>query len=312
MRQTLFFIPHWLFEGPLLIAWLVIGVVIVTYLFAKHGNSNEVWSFLPVFGIVALGLYFLPPQLEVSGINPADPMGPDIVQGIAVRGYGVFLLLGIVSGVAITLSRCRSVGVSPDDIIGLGFWMMTCGIIGARLFYVIQKRDEFFDGAPLQDVILSMVNMTKGGLVVYGSLIGGSIAAFVFLKINKLPILKIADLMAPGMVLGLAIGRLGCLMNGCCFGGVCDAPLPSVSFPPGSAPYMQQLSQGDLIGIKTSAITDPASDFDLKVDSVLEGSIAAELGLEDGDEISLQFPRSSQIEFQLNYPEVEFLSLIHI
>jgi len=93
--------------------------------------------------------------------------------------------------------------------------MMVAGIAGARLFYVIQKRDEFFNGAPPLEMILSMVNMTKGGLVVYGSLIGGSLAALIFLKLNKLPILKIADLMAPGMVLGLAIGRLGCLMEWC-------------------------------------------------------------------------------------------------
>ena len=306
MRQTLFFIPHWIFDGPLLVAWFVIGLAVIAYLFAKHGNSNEVWSFLPVFAITGLAVYLLPPHFEVTGVNPADPAGPEIVRGIAVRGYGMFLLLGIVSGVAITLLRCRRVGVSPDDIIGLGFWMMVCGIAGARLFYVIQKRDEFFNGAPLQDMILSMVNMTKGGLVVYGSLIGGSIAAFVFLKINKLPALKVADLMAPGMVLGLAIGRLGCLMNGCCFGGVCDAPLPSVTFPPGSAPYMQQLSQGDLLGIRTSAITDPESDFDWKVESVLDGSIAAELGLEDGDQIAFQFPDSRRLEFQLENPEKEF------
>ena len=307
MRQTLYVIPHWLFEGPLLVAWLIIGVAVMVYLFYKHGSSGEVWGFLPVFAIVALGLHFLPPQLEVMGVNPVDPAGPEIVRGVAVRGYGVFLLLGIVCGVAITLMRCRRIGVSPDDIIGLGFWMMVCGIAGARLFYVIQKRDEFFNGgAPLQEIIFSMVNMTKGGLVVYGSLIGGSIAALIFLKINKLPVLKIADLMAPGMVLGLAIGRLGCLMNGCCYGGVCDAPLPAVTFPPGSAPYMQQLSQGDLIGIRGSAITDSQSAFDWKVDSVEEGSTAAELGLESGDEIAFRFPRLSRIEFQLANPEIEF------
>ena len=308
MRQTLFYIPHWIFEGPLLIAWLVVGLAVIAYLFAKHGNSNETWSFLPVFGIVALALYLLPPHLEVGGVNPADPAGPEIVRGVAVRGYGMFLLLGIVSGVAITLMRCRRVGVSADDIIGLGFWMMICGIAGARLFYVIQKRDEFFKEAPLHETILDMVNMTKGGLVVYGSLIGGTLAALIYLKIHKLPVLKIADLMAPGMVLGLAIGRLGCLMNGCCYGGVCDAPLPNVAFPPGSAPYMQQLSQGDLLGIKGTASADDESDYALKIDSVLPDSIAADLNLEAGDEVTVLLPPrgSSLIEFHLANPDVEF------
>jgi len=138
-----------MFEGPLLIAWLIIGVAVIAYLLIKHGNSSEAWGFLPVFGIVAFAIYFLPPHLEVTGINPLDPTGPYIAHGIAVRGYGVFLLLGILSGVAITLMRCKHIGVSADDIIGLGFWMMVCGIAGARLFYVIQKRDEFFGGATL-------------------------------------------------------------------------------------------------------------------------------------------------------------------
>ena len=308
MRQTLFYIPHWVFEGPLLIAWLVIGLAIIAYLFAKHGSSNDTWSFLPVFAIVALAIYLLPPHLEVAGINPADPAGPEIVRGVAVRGYGMFLLLGIVAGVTVTLMRCSRIGVSADDIIGLGFWMMICGIAGARLFYVIQKQDEFFTGAPLHETILNMVNMTKGGLVVYGSLIGGTLAALIYLKIHKLPILKIADLMAPGMVLGLTIGRLGCLMNGCCYGGVCDAPLPNVTFPPGSAPYMQQLLQGDLLGIKATINTDEKSDYDLKIDSVMPDSIAAELNLEAGDEVSLHLPPrgSSLIEFRLANPDVEF------
>jgi len=179
---------------------------------------------------------------------------------------------------------------------------------GARLFYVIQKRDEFFTEASLQETILDMVNMTKGGLVVYGSLIGGTLAALIYLKIHKLPVLKIADLMAPGMVLGLTIGRLGCLMNGCCYGGVCDAPLPNVTFPPGSAPYMQQLSQGDLIGIKATPSADATSDYALKIDSVAPGSIAAELNLEVADEVTLHLPPggSSLIEFQFANPDVEF------
>ncbi len=305
MRQTLFFIPQWVFEGPLLIAWLVIGLAIFAYLYLKHGNSNDVWSFLPVFATVALGIHFLPPQLAVAGVNPADPAGPDILLGVAIRGYGMFLLLGIISGVAITLIRSRHIGVSADDIIGLGFWMMVAGIAGARLFYVIQKREEFFNGAPLLETITAMVNMTKGGLVVYGSLIGGSIAGLIYLKLNKLPILKVADLIAPGMVLGLAIGRLGCLMNGCCFGGVCDASLPSVTFPPGSAPYMQQLSKGELIGIKP-VIADPDSEFDIEIESVDPGSIAAGLGLEAGDKIAFGFPDSRRIEFQLSHPDIEF------
>jgi phosphatidylglycerol:prolipoprotein diacylglycerol transferase len=140
--------------------------------------------------------------------------------------------------------------------------------------------------------------MTKGGLVVYGSLIGGMIASIVYLKLNKLPLMRTADLVAPGMVLGLAIGRIGCLMNGCCYGGVCEAPLPSVTFPAGSAPYMKQLSEGELIGIKASLNTDEESVYRLTVESIDPNSMADQLGMQVGDEFEIQPPDDLYIRFQ--------------
>ncbi len=303
MRQTLFFIPHWIFQGPLLIAWLIIGVLVLAYLYFRHGNSQETWSFLPVFAVVAIVIQFVLPLLEVDGVNPDDPAGELTKQGLAIRGYGMFLVLAIAAGVAITLQRCGKIGLSVDQIIGLGFWMMVAGIAGARLFYVIQKSDEFFvNGADLGQVLLAVVDMTKGGLVVYGSLIGAMVAGFVYLKLNRLPLAATADLIAPGMVLGLAIGRIGCLMNGCCYGGVCDAPLFSVTFPAGSAPYMKQLSDGELIGISAKANPNPESRYPLVAETIERGSIADLLGLKAGDEFEVQSPHDRYIRFQKSNP----------
>ena len=230
MQQTLFFIPHWLLQGPLLIGWLCLGVLVLIWQYFKHGNSNETWSFLPIFAIVAAAIYFVVPRVEVFGINPDDPTGPLVVQGLAIRGYGLMLLLAIVAGVGLVMSRCEKIGVTQDQITQLAFWMMLCGIAGARLFFVIQKSDQFFpDGLTLSGLART-VNMTQGGLVVYGSLIGGTLAALIFFKLNNLPVWRTADLIAPGMVLGLAIGRIGCLMNGCCYGGVCSNEYPAVTF----------------------------------------------------------------------------------
>lgn len=115
MRQTLFFIPHALFEGPLLFAWLIVGGLILAYLFFRHGSSSETWSFLPVFAIVALVIHFVLPGLEVVGVNPDDPTGPFIKQGLAIRGYGICLVLAIAAGVGIVLLRCRQSGLTPDN-----------------------------------------------------------------------------------------------------------------------------------------------------------------------------------------------------
>lgn len=304
MLQTLVFIPHWIFEGPLLVAWLVIGAMILAFLVARHGNSNDTWSFLPIYGIVALVIYFVLPRLEVSGINPADPTGDPIKLGLAIRGYGMFLLLALVAGVGLIVARCRFAGLTSDQVLQLSFWMMISGIAGARLFFVIQNRDDFFRNGVSFQTLIEIVDMTKGGLVVYGSLVGGSLGAILFLRRSHLPLLKTADVLAPAMPLGLAIGRIGCLMNGCCFGGVCELPIPSVTFPAGSLPYMQQLYDGDLIGIHAAstpsrgASEDPS--YPIRVESIESGSLAEELGLRQGDEIAIlrrNFPDEGLIRF---------------
>ena len=299
MNQTLIFIPHWVFEGPLLAAWLVIGVTVLGFLLMKHGLGQETWSFVPVFAAVALMIQFVLPVLEISGINPEDPTGPTITIGLAIRGYGIFLVCAIVSGFTLAIFRAPSVGLTSDQVISLGFWMILVGIAGARIFYVIQKSDDFLaNGASFGQLLLAVVDMTKGGLVVYGSLIGGMIAGVTYLKWNKLPLARTADLVAPGMALGLAIGRLGCLMNGCCYGGVCEAPLPSVTFPPGSPPYMAQLDSGALIGIKATENLDPTSSFRWIAEAVEEGSLADEQGVQVGDEFSISAPDERYIRFE--------------
>jgi phosphatidylglycerol:prolipoprotein diacylglycerol transferase len=299
MNQTLIFIPHWVFEGPLLAAWLIIGVAVLGFLWMKHGSGQETWSFVPVFAAVALMIHFVLPVLEISGINPEDPTGPAITIGLAIRGYGIFLVCAIVSGFALAIFRAPCIGLTSDQVISLGFWMILVGIAGARVFYVIQKSDVFLaNGASFGQLMLAVVDMTKGGLVVYGSLIGGMIAGVAYLKFNKLPLAKTADLIAPGMALGLAIGRLGCLMNGCCYGGICEAPLPSVTFPPGSPPYMAQLNNGALIGIKATENLDSNSGFRWVAESIEAGSPAAEQGLQVGDEFSINAPDERYIRFE--------------
>ena len=301
MQQTLFFIPHSWFEGPLLIAWLVIGAVVIGYQVWRHGWGEQASGFLPIYGIVAAIIWFVLPQVEVLGVNPDDPLGPFVKQGLAVRGYGLFMVAGIAAGTWLVLTRCRQADTDPDQILTLAFWMIICGIAGARTFFVIQNWDQFFgNGLPLGKTLLNVVDMTKGGLVVYGSLIGGMLAAIVFFRVTRLPFGRLADLIAPGMVLGLAFGRLGCLMNGCCFGGVCASELPAIQFPPGSPPYMRQLEEGQLLGLTAAKLenqSDPqdTADFSLTVEAVQPGSIADSLGIEPEQQINIYAPDSLRL-----------------
>ncbi len=248
MRSTLFYIPHEIAGLPILgFGWALLGllaalVVWVIWCLWKNNPTAEIFSALP-FYLVAAGLIaFVLPQIEQKW-----PDGS--VIGLPIRGYGVMVLLGLLAGIAITIQRGKQVGLSADVIISLGFSMMIGGVIGARAFYVIQKWESAFAGLPLKDCLIEIVKLTEGGLVIYGGMIGGIVVGIWFCWRHVHPVAAVGDLIAPGFLLGLAFGRIGCLLNGCCFGGVCTADLPGIQFPQGSEPYRQQLYDGRLLGL---------------------------------------------------------------
>jgi phosphatidylglycerol:prolipoprotein diacylglycerol transferase len=103
---------------------------------------------------------------------------------------------------------------------------MIGAILGARAVYVATYWQEEFAGQPLQEIFA----IWHGGLVYYGGLIGASLAGLIFLRWKKLPVWKIADVLAPSIALGSVFGRVGCLLNGCCYGRACDLPW-AIRFP---------------------------------------------------------------------------------
>src|SRR5690606_8381302 len=95
------------------------------------------------------------------------------------------------------------------------------------------------------ETFFALLNVTQGGLVVYGSVIAAACALIVFCRRNRLPVFAISDLIAPSLLVGLALGRVGCFLNGCCYGGICDLPW-AVSFPWLSPPHVRQAQTGQI------------------------------------------------------------------
>jgi phosphatidylglycerol:prolipoprotein diacylglycerol transferase len=215
---------------------------------------------------------------------------------LAVRGYGAFLTLAILLSVVLVVIRCRQIGLNPEKAVSLCFWMVISGIIGARVFYVVQKWEDF-GFTTVRELLVGLLDMTKGGLVVYGSVMGGMIAVGIFLWRTKMPARLTLDVLAPAFLIGLAVGRIGCLMNGCCYGGVCSEQfLLGLRFPVGSPPYMQQLEQGQLLGLEGHFVAFGDNLF--VVDQVRANGLIARRGLpiKVGDKIRIEFPASIYVQ----------------
>ncbi len=292
MKQTFLAIPPWLFDGWLTVGWLIVGLLIFLWQVRDSDWVRAAKDFLPLYLIVAAVIHFVFPLLEITGFNPADPAGPPINMGLAIRGYGVFLMLAILSAVGLVVAGCRREKLDSEKALSFCFWIVVAGIAGARVFYVIQKWGSF-EGPGGSPSIIDLVDMTKGGLVVYGSLVGAGVAALFYIPFSRLPVWRTFDALAPAMMLGLAIGRIGCLMNGCCYGGECGDHPFGMQFPAGSAPYMDQLIDGTLFGADSDEAKDEKG---IRVGTKIDlGSVAENVGLRAGDRFLVMPPEAGRI-----------------
>jgi len=122
------------------------------------------------------------------------------------------LVTAFMVGSFLAARLARKNRVDSDIIFNLCFVVFISGIIGARIFYVASNFSYYLNNA------LEIIMLQKGGLAWFGGLLAGVTCGMIYLKIKKLPVFKIADLLMPFVALAQAIGRLGCFLNGCCYG----------------------------------------------------------------------------------------------
>jgi len=143
------------------------------------------------------------------------------VGNFAIYWYGILAASGFGVGLWTASRRASKLSSLPRDAIAdLGPWLIVGGLVGARLWFVVSYWREDFAGRPLWEIF----NVRGGGLVFYGGLVGAVLAGGFFARRRHLPLWDLGDVLAPGIALGHAFGRLGCFMNGCCFGGPTTLP----------------------------------------------------------------------------------------
>jgi phosphatidylglycerol:prolipoprotein diacylglycerol transferase len=145
---------------------------------------------------------------------------------LTIHSYGVMLALGFFAGLWTATRRARLANVSPDTVADTTLWLMVGSIIGARFVYVTTYWKQEFADQPVSEIFM----IQHGGLVFYGGLLGAIVACLIYFRWKKLPTWKMADIFAPSIALGSVFGRIGCLLNGCCYGRSCELPW-AIRFP---------------------------------------------------------------------------------
>lgn len=140
------------------------------------------------------------------------------VFGFEVRWYGLLIAIAVLIGTILALREAKRKGVKEESIIDMLLFAVPGAIIGARLYYVIFQWDYYSQNPG------EILNLRGGGLAIHGVIIGGALVAYVFTKVKKMNFFTIADIVAPSLILGQAIGRWGNFANQEAHGGPTDLP----------------------------------------------------------------------------------------
>ena len=140
------------------------------------------------------------------------------IEGLNIAWYGLIIGFGMLLGLLLASRRARARGFKPDLIGDFFFLALPLAIVGARLYFVLFKWENY------KDNLIKILAVNEGGLAIYGGVIGGFLAAVIFCMRNKFSLLTLVDLVVPSLVLGQAVGRWGNFINQEAFGNVIADP----------------------------------------------------------------------------------------
>jgi len=201
---------------PIIVLFLALVAGLVQWIESRRADSQPLtatnWTLLALFVLAGAALV-------IFAVNKLAP--------IYVHSYGVMLLIGLAAGVWWLTRSGRAHGFILEDWIDFALIILLSGVVGARLLYVLLHLPEY-GSAPI-----TILFVWQGGLAYHGGVAGAIIAGYTFARARKISFPLIADLSAPAVALGYAFARIGCFLNGCCYGNECHLPW-AVTFPSGT------------------------------------------------------------------------------
>jgi len=146
---------------------------------------------------------------------------------VHVRSYGLMLAIAFLVGTWIALRESRRLHLDEDRVVTVILVALVAGVLGARALYVVEHVEQF------QREWGTALALWQGGLTLYGGVVAGAAAALYVARRTQLPMWTVADALTPSLALGMMFGRIGCFLNGCCYGHPTSLPW-GVVFPPDS------------------------------------------------------------------------------
>lgn len=156
------------------------------------------------------------------------------IEGLNIAWYGIIIACGMVLGFALAIYRCRKTGINKEHIYDLALWLIPVCIICARAYYVIFEWDNY------KNDLLSVFEINRGGLAIYGGVLGGVAVALIYYKVKRISFWSLADTLMPSLVLGQSIGRWGNFVNQEAYGN--QITNPSLCFFPYGV-YIEEIDQ---------------------------------------------------------------------
>src|SRR5438105_10571285 len=177
-----------------------------------------------------------------------------------IFGYGLMLVIGFLLEVQLAKFLAKRMGIDPELFVNAALIALVAGIIGARLSHILENLGQFTrSDRTFAENFFDAINIRSGGLTFYGGLILAFPIVIAYGVWKKVSIRTGMDVAAPAIVLGLAIGRIGCFLNGCCYGAECQLPW-GVQFPYYSNAYIDEYDKGEITPPPQLIITDGMKD----------------------------------------------------
>jgi phosphatidylglycerol:prolipoprotein diacylglycerol transferase len=168
------------------------------------------------------------------------------IGALQIRSYGFMLALSFLIGIWVAGRRAKRFGIEPQYILDLSVYIILAAVVGSRLLYVVFHLGEF-------DNPLEIFALWRGGATFYGGMLMAILVSWIYVQRKKVDFMRIADVMAPSIALGLLFTRIGCFLSGCCYGKPTGHAI-GVFFPPDSPAGHSAAAEALSLGVAQVAL----------------------------------------------------------